>query len=626
MKKKFPLTLRQALPIAVTLLLLLLTLLYTFLRPGAQSSFDKLTASFLQTSLEANTIDLHYTLAYPEQYGIAPESAKLPLYSLAQERNQQLYQENLFKSLIRIPYRKLRPQDQTLLRQMAQSLHLSLKLSEYTYFAEPLSPAGGMHTQLPILLSEYTFRSEQDVLDYLELLAQMEDYFQSLLVFETEKKQAGLIMAASSLDKVISQCDTVVTNEQLMQGAHFLQTGFRDRLQSLSKEIGLDEAKQKAYEKKNEHLLKTVVLPAYQHLADGLFLLRDTETSLQGLAAYQGGREYYQLLLAGRVGTYRSPEDIKALYLRKLRQEYDSLYAILSSDSQVAEAYLDRNYLQLPLNEPAEILADLEQRMSTDFPSYCINGQEKPEIIVKEVAANLQEFSAPAFYLTVPFDDCDRNVVYINPGDNYNDLELYTTLAHEALPGHLYQSVFRSRYFVQMQENPAKALLWYGGYLEGWALYVEFLSYDYAAELLQSEHRLADSKCVEMEKHNRSMQLCLYALLDYLIHYENASPADMLPYLEPFGITDPAMIQEIYACIVEDPCNYPMYYLGYLEICELKAAATQVWGNSYSDYRFHSFLLENGPADFPSLENKLQESKSLFTFRNHALQVSPIPE
>lgn len=36
-----------------------------------------------------------------------------------------------------------------------------------------------------------------------------------------------------------------------------------------------------------------------------------------------------------------------------------------------------------------------------------------------------------------------------------------------------------------MHTDPARKLIWYGGYLEGWALYVEFLSYDYAADLLE---------------------------------------------------------------------------------------------------------------------------------------------
>ncbi len=617
MKKRFPLTLRQALPIVVTLVLLILTLLYTIFRPSAQSRFDSLTASLLQSSLSGNTIDLHYTLAYPEQYGISSDSATLPLYSAKTQCSQRIYQENLLKSLQKIPYRKLRPQDQDLLRQLVQSLQLSLMLSKYPYFQEPLSPSNGMHTQLPILLSEYTFRSQQDVENYLSLLSQVEDYFQSLLKFEAEKKEAGLFMACSSLDKVIKQCDTIVTNDQLTRGTHFLQTGFLTRLEELAQSNVLTREQITAYEKQNNHLLKTVVLPAYQHLADGLFLLRDSQIPLKGLAAYENGQQYYQYLLASQVGSLRSPEEIKALYLRRIRQEYDALYGILSSDEQVAQAYLNRDYLYLPLKEPAEILEDLKKRISKDFPSYCLNGSGEPQILIKEVAENLQESSAPAFYLTVPVDDSDTNVVYINPADNYHDLELYTTLAHEALPGHLYQSVFRSRYFTQTEQNPAKTLLWYGGYLEGWALYVEFLSYDYVCDLLQSQHRLADSKCVEMEKHNRSMQLCLYALLDYCIHYENATPEDLVPYLEPFGITDSALVQEIYACIVEDPCNYPMYYLGYLEICELQTLAQQIWGRDYSDYRFHSLLLENGPASFPYLEDKLKESKSLFTFSNH---------
>ena len=49
------------------------------------------------------------------------------------------------------------------------------------------------------------------------------------------------------------------------------------------------------------------------------------------------------------------------------------------------------------------------------------------------------------------------------------------------------------------------------------------------------------------------------------------------------------------------------YYLGYLEIMNLKEEAKKLWKNAYNEYRFHKFYLENGPADFTNLRLQLEQ-------------------
>ncbi|MBQ7925446.1 MAG: DUF885 domain-containing protein [Lachnospiraceae bacterium] len=594
------------LPAIILILSVLSVLTVSFLlRYGTQKKFQTLTWDLFREQLSQNTIDLHFTLAHPENYGITDYEVTLPCYSARKEEAQRLYLENLLDTLHSLQPKHLNEDDRLLLELLTHSLESSLTFSRFAYYEEPLSPSGGMHTQLPILLSEYTFRSLQDVEDYLALLEQTDEYFTSLLEYEKEKKQSGLLMAASSLDKTIDQCDTIVTKEDIVSGRHFLQTSFLHRLQELSRLIPISSKEMETYQERHNHILKNILIPAYQALADGLYLLRDEDIPLQGLGAYPEGADFYRQLLISRVGSYHSPEEIKDMYIRQMNRDYEAITKILRENPQVANALLRREYQQLPLTDTKKMLDDLRSRMETDFPSYLFSGEKEPTVILKDLDENLSDFCAPAFYYTVPLDDCDTNVIYINNPAVFPSLELYTTLAHEAFPGHLYQTVFHNRYQDRTKANPVQALLWYGGYLEGWALYVEFIAYDYAADMLMQEHRLADALCVELEKHNRSMQLCLYSLLDYMIHYENATPGELIPCLEPFGVTDMESIRAIYQYLIEDPCNYPLYYLGYLEICNLKEDAVAKWEKGYTDYRFHSFLLEQGPADFATLQKLL---------------------
>ena len=64
-------------------------------------------------------------------------------------------------------------------------------------------------------------------------------------------------------------------------------------------------------------------------------------------------------------------------------------------------------------------------------------------------------------------------MIYINPRENYEGLDLFTVLAHEGYPGHLYQTVYSSTHCA----NPLQGILSYGGYTEGWATYAELYSY-----------------------------------------------------------------------------------------------------------------------------------------------------
>ena len=125
---------------------------------------------------------------------------------------------------------------------------------------------------------------------------------------------------------------------------------------------------------------------------------------------------------------------------------------------------------------------------------------------------------------------------------------------------------------------------------------------------MEEHDRSQDAICIQLEKHNRSLQLCLYSIIDIMIHYENASYSEVAKLLENFGITKPESAAIIYTYIVEEPCNYLKYYLGYLEILELQKTAAEKWGNHYSDYAFHSFYLNCGPSDFSSLTERLETS------------------
>lgn len=630
LKKHYKLTWRQILTgTGLLLLFAILTLLLSGPRRNEEKFQNAAQELFCQEMIH-NTLNMHYTIAHPEDFGIGKYEARLPGYVPGVGESQQEELEKQVNFWKKMSDCGLDDQDAYTRKLLALSLENSLKMQSHSYYDEPLSPASGMQSQLPILLAEYTFRTAGDVEDYLTLLSQSGEYYDSLLVYEQEKAAAGLPMSQSTARKVRQQCRQILTGESLAQGNHFLQTTFQERINDLYIRQGIDRKTALSAIHRNNELLSSVLLPAYKRLDQGLSRLSEQygagvgssdnpydniqkesggfdNVLPRGLATYPEGQDYYRQLLIAETGSYRPPEELYDMLKNQLLYELNTLRQLIAEHPSCALPSAQEECLAaFPYTQPLQMLEDLQKRMSGDFPSLAVGGQQLPTVTVKTVSDSLADYTAPAFYLTPPLDDTSANVIYVNEKDMPNVLELYTTLAHEGYPGHLYQSVYSRRYLAEKGTAPVRQLLSYGGYQEGWALYVEFIAYDYACNLLGELGQQDASWYMQAEKTNRSLLLCLYSLLDLMIHYEGATCEQIAAVLDNFGIDDPDAAQAIYAYIAEEPANYPQYYVGYLEILELKEKARAQWGADYTDLRFHTFFLNMGPSDFTSLADALK--------------------
>lgn len=565
--------------------------------------FHRFTEGLFLSDLSGNTLNLHYTLAYPENYGLDGK-AVLPSYSGGNDSSEN--QNELLSSLAAlaaISKDKLSSNDAYAYELLERYLKRRLKGEQFTYYSDPFSPNSGMQSGLPILLADYTFRKEQDVIDYLDLIEQTQDYFSGLTAYETEKSKAGLFMADYSAEKVIEQCDMIMDKQQLEEGTHFLITTFSERLAELVKQNIITQAVADQYISENNRLLTTVMQPAYEQTGDAFILLNGTGTNEQGLFYFPEGRAYYEYLLASTTGSDRSIAEIKKLLFEDFQNNYNALIALIRQYPEIADSSLADSFA-LPLADPEEMLFDLQNRMSRDFPSFPIQDQSfTPACTIKNVSASMENYCSPAYYLTPPIDDMRNNIIYINGKNSPDSLTLYTTLAHEGYPGHLYQTVYSQMYMNQNDDSCIRYLLHYGGYVEGWALYVENLSYYYAqAQVKTNPYAAAYYEACRL---NRNLQLCLYSLLDISIHYEGASLEQVQRILQTIGITNQTTVTGIYQYIVEEPVNYLKYYLGFLEFQLLKEEAAALWGDSFTLYRFHQFVLETGPSDFIGLHTRL---------------------
>ena len=533
---------------------------------NANTAFRNFTLCFFQQEVASNTINLHYTLNQPEKYGIVDASITLGSYDFCEDSTLALI-ENWESALHKFSRSSL-SQENKLTYDILSNYFDTLKTNvSYYLYEEPLSPVTGIHAQLPVLLAEYQFADEKDVETYLSLLETLPDYFASLVRFEQQKSAAGLFMSDAVADEVIAQCNAFIS----MGDNNYLLSTFEERIKGLK---NLTTKEQSALIQKNEQIISSAVLPAYESLALSLASLKGTGTNAEGLCNFPEGTAYYSHLVSAQTGSSRNIAELKELIQTQILTDLVDSKNVLNENPNILE---ETNSIT---QSPESILQTLESKTSTAFPSSA-----DVNVKVKYVPTALEEYLSPAFYLIPAIDNFSENTIYINQGHSLNDISLFTTLAHEGYPGHLYQTT----YFTNTDPDPIRNVLNYSGYVEGWATYAEMCSY-YLSPLSKPHATLLQK--------NNSIILGLYATADIGIHYDGWTLENTVEHFSAYGIEDEEIIAEIYEYILGDPANYLKYYVGYLEILELKKEYMTKKGDDFLQKDFHKELLEIGPAPF----------------------------
>ena len=540
-------------------------------------SFDDFSEQFFRTEIASNTINLHFTLTNPENYGITDAPISLGNLSAQSADESRAALENTLAVLETFDYDKLSVRQQLDYDILSDSLHTATAASDLALYDEILRPSTGIQAQLPILYEEYRFYEKEDVEDYLELIALTDSYFEEIIAFERRKAAAGLFMSDFACDNLISQCETFVKNPE----EHYLIVTFNNKLAEMT---DLSDAERADYQAKNETLVRENILPAYEKLANALTELLGSGTNDAGLCHLPKGKEYYEHLVRYNTGSEKSVREIQRMVEEQCSSDLAAASALMLASPTLAT---ECNSVRLDGMDSVATLHLLQEQMLAHFPAA-----PDTEFTVSYIDECMEDYMAPAFYITAPIDNYEKNSIFINASTDPTTMRHFTTLAHEGFPGHLYQTVMS----YEAGLSPLRSVLNYPGYVEGWATYVEMLSYHYAG---------LEEDVASLMSLNQSALLSLYAATDLGIHYDGWSFSDVLAFWADYGITDRDSLRDVYELIVEEPAHYLKYYVGYLEFLELKEEAKKRYGDAYSDVAFHRAILAIGPAPFPIVEKYL---------------------
>lgn len=557
-----------------------LSIIYAaILSPAGKStgSFSEFCTTLFREEMKSNTMNLHFTLKDPKAAGI--DSYEITLGSLSGDspHNQARQLKKLSEELKKYSHRSLKGKDRLTCRLLSDYISRQQNLAAYPYYDEPLTPSGGVTSQLPVLLAEYTFRNTRDIKDYLGLLSQMDTYFLGILDYEQKKADAGLFMSDEACLKVIEGCEVFTEHPD----DNFLIDTFSNRLNAMD---GLTDTQKNAYLKQHSKVLSDHVIPAYSQMIKGLTMLLGRGHNNWGLCNFPKGKAYYEAVVSADTGCDDSVEDLFSQIAKARREDLTFCQNLLEKDPKLASQSPKPD---AALKEENAMLSRLQKEILTDFPA-----PPQTEVEICHVDPALSEYLAPAFYITAPIDDISHNRIYINDAKNDTDIYYFTTLAHEGYPGHLYQTICTSSYGAP----EVLSLLNYPGYTEGWATYTEMQSFYYAG---------LDPDLASLLQHNQAATLSLYATADIGIHYFGWKKEKIAAFWSEYGVDDTATVKRITDLILEEPGNYLKYYVGYLKFRQMREQLA-LENKSFSVSAFHEAILRTGPSPFSVLEETVR--------------------
>jgi len=562
-----------------------------------EKNFDLLMDEVFEEWVSSDTLSMNYYLADPYKLGIErpePTYGEVISQDLIEESRQET--EEISQRLDGFNYSLLRDDQQIVYDIIKRSIEISKVLereNDFYYYTGYIRPLNGIQVQLPVLLAEFSFYTAEDIGRYLDLLEDTHRYFSDIIEFERERSRRGYFLTDANVDSVIEQIESYLEKRE----DNLLILVFNERIDNYE---GLSDEQRQQYKERNKDLVLGNVLYAYDTLLEAMKELRGVGARSGGLAELPDGAEYAHTLLRNRVGTDKSSGDLNFLLEDWMNVTLMSILSKVHGNPEISEKLATGSLGQIDEGTPKSIIADLRKLMARDFPIIGETG-----LTVLEVHESLQEHMAPAFYLTPAIDRFNENVVYVNPSTINDNLFLFTVMAHESYPGHMYQTV----YFFQQSPHPVRVTLSNTGYSEGWATYAEMISYFFSG---------LDAEEAELMWEFRFFDMFIGGYSDFGVNVLGWSYEDMVSFLEGYNITDPNFAESIYNRVIGVPLMQVTYILGFIELIELLEEAQKLKGESLEPIEFHRFYLETGPAPFsimrermPAFFNELSQDDAL---------------
>ena len=552
-----------------------------------QKKFDEFMKQEFVESMEQSYPNTHIILENPKDYGVDTSKTKV---QIDKELNETTMKEN--KELNEKSAKAFKEFDRdTLSDEQKETYDIYSYMLDYTtemndskfdYMSMPLESMTGMHTQLQTLFSDWTLRNEQDVKDVITLMKSVRPYMDSILAYTKKQEEKGTLML--DIKSVKEYCEKVVKEDVNSS----VLTGLNESIDNLK--LGDDKTKQ--YKAELKKAFQEYFLPAYSDIIKTMKELDSSKNNTLGLSHMKNGKEYYELLFKQATGTDKSIEDIKKELNSMSRSSLLAVQSVISKNKNLYDEYVNGK-IKTKYKDFESMLKDLDKDIKDDFPSVgTLNYRIRP------IGEDLASGGVAAYFNIPALDGTTPKQIRVNMLEdalNVQSLETFSTVAHEGIPGHMYQIAYAYKNVKDPWRNSMASFL---GYTEGYATYTEL----YALKYLDG----VSADAVKLQQNMVVYQDCLIALADIGIHYEGWTKEDLSNFLEEngLGVSD---VSDFYNQLQANPTAFLSYYVGYVQIANLKKDAQEELKDKFNDRDFHEAILKSGAAPFHVVEENVKD-------------------
>ncbi len=487
-------------------------------------------------------------------------------------------------------------------QRMTKELVLNLldmvgEAERFRYHYYPANQMFGIQSSFPSFMeSKHRVNSLEDAQHYLARLGKLETKFDQYLIDLRLREENGIIPPRFVVDRVIDQMTDFVNTAP---EENILYTSLADKLDEVE-DLTATERSNVLDDARREIIAN--VYPAYQKFIDYFTELAPRAGDDHGYWHLPDGDEAYRLALRFFTTTDMTADEIHNLGLLevdRIQAEMLQIFDTLGIDTSLGYKKAMTDFaadpgFYYPDNDAgrAQILVDYQVILDEIDAGIDAAFNIRPEAGMEVVRIpEFKEETSPGAYYEPPSLDGSR------PGRFYANLydiratprySMRTLAYHEGIPGHHFQIAIA----MELEGMPMiRKFAPYTGYVEGWALYTEYLAWELGFHDNPEDNigRLDDELL-------RAVRL----VVDTGIHHKRWTREEAIDYmLANTGKAESDVIAEVERYIVM-PGQATAYKVGMMKILELREKARTALGSKFDIRDFHDAVLKNGavPLDF----------------------------
>lgn len=544
-------------------------------------TFSELCGQFVEDMIAEDALNAHYTVSNPADYGVEFDEEDFIVGRLEMDEIDESYEELevLLAQFKSYSDSELSESEQYSRRVICAYLENQLNYQGTDYLVNLFAPSSGIISNLSTNFVEYAFFDESDVKEYLLFLKDVPVFMEEVFEFTRIQSEKGYFMPDYVADQSIKVCEQFINAEN-----NPMLVTFEDKINKLD----ISSEKKKEYIELNEKYVKDYYNPVYSDSIDLLEELKGTAKNSQGLSKYgKIGDKYYAAIVKEKTSYNITPKKLTEYLDESIDDCFNAMAYIYMKDE---DAYYKATEYQPKFNSPNEVMDFLLDNIEGEFPKPVTT-----EYVIEYQNPACEIENVLAYYLTCRIDDVDYNSIKVNGSAVGNDkLTLYSTLAHEGIPGHMYQ--FTTAYDSE-DINDACKFTSFIGMSEGWAEYASTLCLEYLD---------MPDYYSEMIYLNDMISYLVCSRLDLGVNYEGWSKKDAEEFLAEYYYLDDEMLDELYYMVIGDPGQFLPYTFGHLKMREFRNYAEEKLGNGFNEKEYHEFILSLGITSLDILEQELK--------------------